>query len=325
MGIAAIVATACVVEDGDDDADGAAGGGTGGSGAEAGSAGAPAPSGGAGGHAGGGAGETGAGEGGAGGTDTAYVETCGEDDDNDTAETAVPFTSTARLCLAEGDTDWLVIAAPDDGKAHWLKVSVEQAAGTRSQIAGIAAADDTEMGSVTLAESAERTLHLVVGSGTKTYLKVAEYFGPGILDLKLETQGENDAYEPNDSAEAAAAIALDTNISAQLWPGYVKEDAVLTSDVYSVNLAAGSAQISFSAMPTNARVRVEVTDPDGTEVKSQVAVNAGAKPTVTFETEKPGKHTIRISDYFSGEFSSFISAGTPKHLTDVYTFRVEQE
>jgi hypothetical protein len=322
MGIAAIVATACVVEDGDDDTDGAAGGGTGGSGAEAGSAGTPSTPGGAGDHAGGSAG---AGEGGTGGTDTGYVEACGEDDDNDTADTAVPFASTARLCLAEGDTDWLVIAAPDDGKAHWLKVSVNQAAGTRAQIAGIAAADDTEMGSVTLAESAERTLHLVVGSGTKTYLKVREYFGPGILDLKLETQVENDAYEPNDTAEAAAAIALDTDISAQLWPGYVKEDAVLTSDVYSVTLAAGSAQISFSAMPTNARVRVEVTDPDGTEVKSQVADNAGAKPSVMFETEKPGKHTIRISDYFSGEFSSFISSGTPKHLTDVYTFRVEQE
>lgn len=349
LGSFGLLANACTIttNDTDDDGDPERGGrggsaGVGGSPANGGTSGLDgtagetadagmggAASGGANGEGGaaGGAGDSGdAGMGGAAGAGAGlpHVESCDEADDNDTRAKALLLTSTATLCLAGEDTDFLELRTPNDGRAHVVSLELEQEVETRVQLAAFAAADNSELGTFSFAKGVTRAVYLTLGPGTKTYLQLSPYFGEGLVHVTASFAAEKDANEPNNERSMATELALGTDMDAQLLVPYTAADDQLPDDWYKVELPVGTATLNISNVPENLRFSVTVFNATGTQVSSATTANAGAAlVNHTILAPTAGEYFIQIADYFSAELGPFITAAKPKHLTETYTLRVD--
>lgn len=320
--IAALATTACVIEDKKDDEKGN-NGGSGGSGGDGGSGDDAGPD---------GSDEGDAGPDGSGGSDGGdenplpddYMETCGEDDANNSKDTAIPFGAKAKLCLPEGDIDWMKVVTPDDGKAHLIELSFEQQADARFRMDAIADVDNTTIDTYWSDKGTKKTIFLTVGPNTTTYLKFEPYGEYGYVDFTLKLTAENDEHEPNNERTKAAPVNLNEDIKGQLWTPYVSENDQVSDDWFKADLAVGTATLKIAHAPENQRYAVEVFDKNNVSVDTLWMDALGSISEQEIEIETAGTHYFKLRDYGSDHLDGIITVTKPKSLTEQYTFRIEQ-
>lgn len=325
--IAAFATAACVIEDKDDDKKGndigaGGSGGDGGQGNEAGAGG----EGGSGGDGGSG-GEGGSGGSGGGGTELPddYIEDCDSTDDNGTKDKAVPFGANVKLCLPDGDVDWLKVETPAEGGAYLLELSFDQQADARFQMEAIADEDNSTIDKFWSDRGTKKTIYLTVGAGTKTFLKFEPYGENGYVDFKLKVTPENDQYEPNNERMQAAEVQLNEDIKGQVWIPYVSNDEQSPDDWFFVeNVAAGPLSIKFTHVPANQRYSVRVFDQNNVSVDTVWMTGLGTITNEEIEIKTAGKHYFHLENYGSDDLGPMITDGKPKSLTEQYTMRLEQ-
>lgn len=317
--IAAFATTACVIEEKDDDKKGNVGAG--------GNAGEDGDKGGDGGSAGddGAGGSGGSGGSGGGGVETPpdYVETCGEADDNDTQEKAVPFGAKATLCLEDDDIDWMKVQTPDDGKAHLLKLSYDQPEDVGFDLNLHAGKDNSKIGNFWSDGGTKGHFYVTVGPNTTTYLKFERYGEPGLVKFELSVTPENDEHEPNNERSQAAQVNLNEDIKGQFWVPYTSDTDRAADDWFKADLAVGKATVKFTHVPENQGYTVKILDKDGKDVTEVWGSNAGAIWEEEFDVETAGTHYFHLMNYGSSDLEGII-VGEPKSLTEQYSFRIEQ-
>lgn len=241
---------------------------------------------------------------------------------NDTREEALPLTN-ASIWLEGADEDWFYLEVPDDGRAHVIELVQTQSIDLVSRVDFVAGADFSTLGSsVQTSAGATRTTYATVGPGTRTLLKFyATNRGIGRSEVTVSVTAEDDLYEPNQSREDAAPIALNTDITAQMIVPYVSATDRSSEDYYLVELAEGSAVFRLLNTPSNLRYGVDLL-PIG-EGSTSIIANTTRGDTGSWEFDVPtaGAYAIGIRDIEN--VGSFFSAPAA-HLSESYSFRVEQ-
>lgn len=321
--IAALATTACVIEEKDDDPKGNAGGsgGDGGNG-DGGSAGDENDA--------GPGDDPDGGDGGSGGSDGGvevpdYFEDCDSTDDNGTKDKAVPFGAKVKLCLPDGDVDWMKVETPAEGGAYLLELSYEQQADARFSMEAIADADNSKIDTFWSDLGTKKTIYLTVGAGTTTFLKFEPYGYNGYVDFKLKITPENDEYEPNNERTQAAKVNLNEDIKGQFWTPYVSDNERNPDDWFFIeDVAAGPLTIKLSHVPNNQRFAVRVYDQNNVYVDTVWMSGLGTITSEEIEIETAGKHYFLVENYGSDHLEGIIDVAKPKSLTEQYTLRFEQ-
>ena len=341
----------------DSSAGGTGPGGASGSGGDAGSGGSSAGSGGtAGGDASAGSGGTGGasgsggtedsgsdgatGAGGSSGTDAGSDATAGdggpgyhetpdgvESIPNNTREVAVPLTTTASIYLPRGDHDWFSVTVPDAGRAQVIELTVLQQAGLR---VGIEATGDGvrgnyyPIGTHTPAVGATTTVYVSAGSGATILI----HFSPVATDVGLRADlsyritPENDAQEPNNTKDQAAAIPLNTVVAAQLIEPWISDTDHAADDWYRVQLAAGAATLNLLSVPASGRFTITRVNEQGASTTIDTTA-VGVSGSYPMQIPVAGTYYIRFVEY-AGFMAPMAMGAKPGYMAEQYTFRVEQ-
>jgi hypothetical protein len=241
---------------------------------------------------------------------------------NDTREEALPLTN-ASIWLEGSDEDWFYVDVPDDGRAHIIELVQTQGVDLISRVDIIAGADFSTLGSAfSTTEGATRTTYATVGPGTRTLLKFyATNRGVGRSEVTVFATAEDDPYEPNPNREAAAPIALDTDVTAQMIVPYVSTSERSSEDYYLVELSEGTAVFRLLSTPSNLRYAVNLL-PVGEGATSLIAnTTLGDTGSWEFEVPETGFYAIGLRDLENlGAFFQTPAA----HLFESYSFRIEQ-
>jgi hypothetical protein len=265
--------------------------------------------------------------GGAGGSGPAGTERVMEDcdstaaDNNDTRETAMPLGAGATLCVKSADQDWLYVDAPDDGKAHILRVLIAPDPGISVSFLVEAAADGSSLGNDYTAAGTDQTLWATLGPGTRTLLRFSRFSTGGRFTLEASLEAETDAYSPNYTKETAAEIAVNEEISAEVHQPYTSATDKPYQDWYQVELATGQHTLSFTQVVSSQQVSVRIVDSRGENVGNDYAANAGALFDYEFAVKNAGVHFISVAD-FRGAPGSFAVGKRRASLSEQYVFSV---
>src|SRR5262249_18828204 len=144
--------------------------------------------------------------------------------DNNTYQTAVRAKRTASIYTNTGDLDWFTVRAPDGPGAYVITIDADQQSAARLYINAFDGVNRDPMGTYTTNTGAIAHVFITVRAGTMTYIEFAPFAsqsGPHRVDVKFTLTPENDAYEPNDTKDAAAAIRPNTDVAAQCMQAHV--------------------------------------------------------------------------------------------------------
>jgi hypothetical protein len=236
-------------------------------------------------------------------------------------EHASPLDSAATLCLSAGDVDYLYIDTPDDKKAHIASVLVEVESGTAT-VAAFAGADDSSLGSVD-STGADKQLILVLGAGTRTYLRLKPFTGGGVVRLTSTLEAETDAFEPNDERDQATEIVANEDVTAQFHAGYTSQATTTAQDWYQATLAKGPHTLHVTHVPEDIALSVKVLGPNGAQVGAGYVSTRGQLLDVSFTAATEGAHSIEFG-FFVGPPNSFYVGKAGDSVADTYTFNVTE-
>jgi hypothetical protein len=252
---------------------------------------------------------------------TSYVETPdGANDVPNDRESAWEMPTSVDLWLTRSDEDWFFVDAPDDGKAHIIRIDVVQDAGTGAEVAAYSGQDNSPLGtSLGLEPGTKRSVYLSVGSGTRTLIDfLGGVLNYGAMSFSWSMSTELDEYEPNNDRDSAASIPLNTNVTAQQVVAHIDIDHHSPDDWYAVELEAGPATVNVLSVPDDVGLTVYRMD------SSEQNLRLGILPV---GVHQPIATTIPSRGRYRFQFTSGVPAiaqGTPPHLSEPYVFRIEQ-
>lgn len=265
------------------------------------------------------------GGGGGGGGD--YVEVPDQPDGNDDRANAVDISGLPgfTISLDADDQDWLKFTTPDDGKAHLITLSYTQPTSSGFHLEVLADADYSTIGTHWSDKGTKKTVYFTVGPKATTLLNFELYGGNGgLFEYTLTDTPENDAYEPNNAREQAAAISLNADVSGQFWIPYVAEADQVSDDWFKVDLTAGDVTVKLTHVPANQRYQIELYDADFVSISSYWGDGLGATGQEVLTVKKPGTHYVQLKNYGSSQMKDVIEVAKPAGLSEQYTFRIEQ-
>jgi hypothetical protein len=250
--------------------------------------------------------------------------------ENDTRETPAVFPPTASIWLHPGDEDWFSLAAPDDGKAHLLAVTLAQAAGENTAFQLLAGSNYSEIDRGTTAAGATWTVYASVGPNTTTLFKFTKPIGSARVDLSLSVSDEADEHEPNNDTAHAAPIGFGSEITAQLLNGYIDETSTTSTsaDYFRLDdVAIGKLTVKVLAAP-GVQLAVRLIDASTNAETLLSTGGVGLIGDLAFAIKTAGTYYLRfntrnvsVKDVDTPHYSN----GTlPASMSEQYKFRVDQ-
>jgi hypothetical protein len=256
--------------------------------------------------------------------DPPRVEDCdsGEPETNDTRETAWPVLDGATLCVRAQNEDWLYVDTPDDGKAHILELTFAPDPGDNVDYEIEVESDGSPIGGGYSLSGTDETAWVTLGPKVRALIRVVPFTGTDHVvrvDAKLET--ETDEYSPNQTAETAAKIPVNEDITAEFHQPYSDAANQPFADWYSAELSAGAHTLSFSEVVATQRLDVEIRNARGEKIASGYSTDRGALFDLDFEANTPGIYKVLVNDFIRGP-GSFATGNRPASLAQSYTFKI---
>jgi hypothetical protein len=256
--------------------------------------------------------------------DPPRVEDCdsGEPETNDTRETAWSLLEGATLCVRAQNEDWLYVDTPDDGKAHILEITFAPDPGANVDYDIEVESDGSTIGGSYTQNGADETAWVTLGPKVRALVRVVPFTGSDHVvrvDATMET--EADQYSPNQTAETAAEIPVNEEITAEFHQPYTDDANQPFADWYSAELSEGAHTISFSQVVATQRLDVEIKNPRGEKIASGYSANGGALFDLDFEASMPGTYQFLVTDFIRGP-GSFATGNRPAWLTQSYRFEI---
>jgi hypothetical protein len=240
-----------------------------------------------------------------------------------TRDTAVPLAASQHVCTRNEDEDWFYYDAPDDGKSHTLDFLIKPKADDSAWIHAYLG-DGTDLGyQYSPNVGAEFQVHVVLGAKAHGLFQFTRAGSGGEADVTVTLGTEQDTYEPNNSDEQAATIALNQDITAQMLTSAVTQVETTTYDWYKAELTPGTYAIRVTAVPDDIQLAVQVSDPNGVSLFTEYAANTGALFTRNLEVETAGVYTLGLFAS-AGTADIFYSGARPDSFSAPYTFRLER-
>lgn len=250
-------------------------------------------------------------------------------DDIDTPTHYVLGTEVAgTMGKADATTDivdyYEVVAPAGDPSGGYFQASVNIKVGGGAVFAQVYSAFDN--GQLLLADGAaagQATFFYWAARPGQRYL-VRLYEGGGVVptfgySFKATYTRTADLYEPNDSSDAPASLALGTPATVYFFAGYdTSSPPTPDQDWYQVTLAAGDTHVSITSVPHDVRMQYQIYDSHFVQVAATgfVGANAGADLDGGFTAAAPGVYRIAISAF---SFLAGSAAGRGVTLPDSFT------
>ena len=259
---------------------------------------------------------------------------CGFGEPNDTRDVPTSIaldTAYTGICLSgREDKDWYQFTAPSDAAGGWVKVLLSNVHNAALGAKAYAMGSNREIITAYTATDGESlAIYFSVKPGEKFGVVVDEFIGGdqvATYDMKLAYTKFDDAFESNDSRDAAKTITAGTAVEAYLAglesAATPKGDDV--SDWYAVNLSAGQASIKIQNIPTDLSPDYELVDVNGTRIDNgYTATNGESLIRNNVAIPATGKYFVRV-----GAFNHVEDAGkgdvAPDHFTRKYSLLVSQ-
>jgi len=237
---------------------------------------------------------------------------CGFGEPNNTRDAVTQVslgTAYEGICLSgRDDQDWFQFTAPNDAAGGYVKVELTNVRDTSIAVKAYAQATNREVLSTYSATEGESVLaYFTVAPGEKYNVVVEEFTGRDVamFDMKVVYVAFDDAYEANQTRDAAKNIAAGATVSALLVPIAGPADATDADvdDWYKVELPAGKASVALENIPTNMTVSYEMVSAGGT------VIDSGYKAT-------EGESLLRDAIEVPAAGTYFVRVGTFLHVTD---------
>ena len=270
------------------------------------------------------------------GTDGSTSGGCTFGEPNDTRETATPIElnqAYTGLCISNADntadpSDFYVVTAPNDAAGGYVTFTISNVSAS-ADATGVATAvaDNAEMVTANGSSGgATVTGWFTVSPGAKYRLEVKQYVGGAAFtyDLQLAYTKITDAYEPNNTRDVAKTIAVGTPIQASAAAPAVNGVLGTTDpdDWYSVTLAAGSATVTVSNVPSDYGCAAHLFDSSNAAAGNATTPGAGANCEFVATNLTGGVYTLQVGPYIGTERAG-VGAPLPS-VTGSYTLSVTQ-
>lgn len=253
-------------------------------------------------------------------------ENCGvaETVDNEDRDHARPLGSGATICVDDDDDeDWFYLDAPDDGKAHVIRLDVEQAAEAHLGVAVYADKDDSEITHTSFDLGVTDTLYVTVAPGSRTLLDFYEYgTSKGLITLKASLTTEQDANEPNNERDKAKLISAGSEVHGQILVPYLSAEERASADWYQVELKAGPHVLHLTEVPERVWLGIWISDSNRVDLDWDRPPNAGASFNFEFEVPADGTYYFELDSY-AGELPVAIQGEPETYLSEGYVFTIE--
>jgi hypothetical protein len=257
---------------------------------------------------------------------TGVREDCGvpEAIDNEDRDHAQPLGSSATICVDDDDDeDWFYIDAPDDGKAHVIRLDVEQTAEAHLGVAVYADKDDSEITHTSFDLGVTDALHLTVAPGSRTLLDFYEYgTSRGLITLKTSLTAEQDENEPNNDRDGARTISAGSEVHGQILVPYLTAEDRESADWYRIQLKAGPHVLHLTQVPELVWLGVWISDANRVDVDWDRPPNAGALFDFEFEVPADGTYYFEVDNY-PAELSVAVQGDPETYLSEGYVFNIE--
>jgi hypothetical protein len=264
-----------------------------------------------------------------------------ENEPNDNLGSPTPYVVGTVVAGTMGKADatmdvddyYEVVAPAGDASGGYFQASINIEVGGGAVFAQVYSAFDN--GPLLLADGApagQSTFFYWAARPGERYL-VRLYEGAGVVptfkySFKATYTRIADAYEPNDTSDAPAAIALATPATAYFFAGYNMASAPTPDqDWYQVTLAAGDTHVSITSVPHDVRMQYQVYDSHfvGISATGFVGANPGADLDGGFTAPSPGVYRIAISAFsFVAGSASGRGGMPPDSFTRPYMITVTQ-
>ena len=246
--------------------------------------------------------------------------------DNNTYMTAIPAKRTASIYTTGSDQDWFSVRAPSGPGAYVITVDADQQSAARVIISAYDGVNRDPMGSMTTSLGAVGHVFITVRAGTTTYLEFSAFpspNGPHRIDLTFTLTPENDAYEPNDTKDAAATITPNTDVAAQCIRAHVTASDSLSDDWYKVALVAGTATVKLvKDFQPGPRMTIGWATTAGSAENTLVTTPASVD-SWTFNAPTDGIYYVHFRA-FANTTPVFSSGDPPEFVKAQYVFQVQQ-
>ncbi len=257
---------------------------------------------------------------------TGVRENCGvpEEVNNEDRDHAQPLGNSATICVDDGDDeDWFYVDAPDDGKAHVIRLDVEQTAEAHLGVAVYADKDDSEITHTSFDLGVTDALYLTVAPGSRTLLDFYEYgTSRGLITLKTSLTTEQDENEPNNDRDGAKTISAGSEVHGQILVPYLTAEERESADWYRIELKAGPHVLHLTQVPERVWFGVWISDANRVEMDWDRPPNAGALFNFEFEVPADGTYYFEVDNY-PAELSVAIQGDPETYLSEGYVFNIE--
>jgi hypothetical protein len=264
---------------------------------------------------------------------------CGFGEPNDTREqaTAITLGSTySSLCVSNPDKtdelDFFEFTAPATDLAGGyveVKLSNVQSDGIGDVIVTSSLDNDVVFESYTVDHGANVEGWLTVAPGAKYRIQVSRFGGAGdrfAYDLSTKYTAIKDAYEPNDKKEDAKSISLNTPIQASAAAVSAKAELAVGDDQdwFKVTLAAGTATVKMTNVPSDYLCDVQLYDPTGAAVDEKYQTTGGADCTIDAKDLVSGVYLVNVHRFAGLPMRADGGKPLASFVTQQYTLEVQQ-
>jgi hypothetical protein len=250
--------------------------------------------------------------------------------DNDASTSPVVVTESANLYLAGDDQDWLSYTAPDDGRAHLITIHIDQEPNLSGNIKIHAASDFTQIMDQNLGTGVTRDVYLTLASGATALLRFGRYAIAntyGMAFITLSDVPEADIWEPNNSLQAAKHLTLGQSVSGQVLDPWQAANVDASQDWFAVELAAGTATLTFSALPSEGRLNVGYAPPNSVSITSFLSPAEGmltATKDLTVTAQTAGIYHFVVRPFSQDAIVGSSFNVKPAYYDQQYTFGISQ-
>lgn len=270
-------------------------------------------------------GGTGSTTGGGTNTNTGACKVTGEVEPNEDRDHAVALTSGKKVsgCDTDNDNDYYSFTAPADAGGGYVKISGTGKDASFTYVAWTAS-DNVEIFKHTAAnKGAIDDTYIAVAGGAKLTFN----FGtdaPSLYDVTVTYYKVDDAYEPNDSKEAAKPLDIGKKIQGKFFCGFKTGKQEGFEDWFKiVATKPGKPEIVLGNVATNMGAVVTLYDDKGEKLGEQGSDNQGASIDYKYpdgnEALPPATYLVRVAPD-GGE--KWADEKIPDHFTRPYDLTV---
>lgn len=270
---------------------------------------------------------------GASGTSPVSLEGAEPNENRDQPQ-VLPLHAEVRASFADGaDVDYYEVTAPSAAGGGYFQFSVTDVGAGNVTFTALSTVNHGEIyshGTSGAGIGSSLFSYLAAAPGQSYHLALEGSQAPEFgYVLGVSYTAIDDPYEPNDTRDGAAPIALGEPVHAYFFAGRVSSPLTGThafQDVYAVELEPGEFHITLDDVPLTIDVDLRVYNPSGGPIAQSLAADYGESLEVTGTTTDSGTHYIQLTPSHAGATAAAVSVPgeVPDHFTRRYTLTVSQ-